>query len=43
MAAIPELQHPTVTRLRPRAIAACFRANLWDDVRGRMIDYHEAG
>lgn len=43
MAAIPELQHPSVTSLRPRAIAACFRANLWDDASGRMIDYREAG
>lgn len=42
MAAIPELQHPSVTTLRPRAIAACFRANLWDEARGRMIDYREA-
>ena len=42
MAAIPELQHPSVTMLRPRAIAACFRANLWDDASGRMIDYREA-
>lgn len=43
MAAIPELQNPGVTSLRPRAIAACFRANLWDDVRGCMIDYRDAG
>ena len=43
MAAIPELQHPSVTSLRPRAIAACFRANLWDAESGRMIDYREAG
>lgn len=43
MAAIPELQHPSVTSLQPRAIAACFRANLWDEARGRMIDYREAG
>jgi omega-6 fatty acid desaturase (delta-12 desaturase) len=42
MAATPELQHPSVTTLRPRAIAACFRSNLWDDTRGRMIDYREA-
>lgn len=42
MAAIPELQHPSVTTLQPRAIAACFRANLWDDARGCMIDYREA-
>jgi omega-6 fatty acid desaturase (delta-12 desaturase) len=42
MAAIPELQHPFVTRLSPRAIVACFRANLWDDASGRMIGYREA-
>ena len=41
MAAIPELQHPSITTLTPRAVAACFRANLWDDVSGRMIDYRE--
>lgn len=43
MAAIPELQHPSVTTLRPRAIAACFRANLWDETSERMIDYRDAG
>ncbi|HEX7829780.1 MAG TPA: fatty acid desaturase [Thermoanaerobaculia bacterium] len=43
MAAMPELQHPTVTRLTPRAIVGCFRANLWDEASGRMIDYREAG
>lgn len=43
MAAIPELQHPSVTSLRPRAIAGCFRANLWDAASGSMIDYREAG
>lgn len=42
MAAIPELQHPAVTTLKPRAIAACLRANLWDETSGRMIDYREA-
>ncbi|HEX7421367.1 MAG TPA: fatty acid desaturase [Thermoanaerobaculia bacterium] len=42
MRAIPELQHQSVTSLRPRAIAACFRANLWDKASGRMIDYREA-
>ena len=42
MAAIPELQHPSVTTLRPHAIVACFRANLWDDARRCMIDYREA-
>lgn len=43
MAAIPELQHPSVTTLRPRAVAACLRANLWDEASGCMIDYREAG
>lgn len=43
MAAIPELQHPSVTTLRPREILACFRANLWDVASGRMIDYRDAG
>lgn len=42
MAAIPELQHPSITTLRPRAIAACFRANLWNEASGRMIAYREA-
>jgi hypothetical protein len=32
MAAIPELQHPTVTSLRPRDIAACLTSNLWGDL-----------
>jgi omega-6 fatty acid desaturase (delta-12 desaturase) len=42
MEAIPELQNPGVTSLSPRAILACFRANLWDETRGEMVDYHEA-
>jgi omega-6 fatty acid desaturase (delta-12 desaturase) len=42
MAAIPELQHPSITSLRPREIAACFRANLWDEASARMIRYREA-
>lgn len=42
MAAVPELQHPSVTTLRPRAIVACFHANLWDEASARMIGYREA-
>jgi omega-6 fatty acid desaturase (delta-12 desaturase) len=42
MAAIPELQHPTITSLRPRDILACFRANLWETSTQRMVSYREA-
>jgi omega-6 fatty acid desaturase (delta-12 desaturase) len=42
MAAIPELQSPTVTTLRPRDVLACFRANLWDDASGRMVRFRDA-
>ena len=42
MAAIPELQHPTVTSLHPRDILACFRANLWNSSTQRMVSYREA-
>jgi omega-6 fatty acid desaturase (delta-12 desaturase) len=42
MAAIPELQHPTITSLRPRDIMACFRANLWEISTQRMVSYREA-
>jgi omega-6 fatty acid desaturase (delta-12 desaturase) len=42
MAAIPELQHPTITTLRPRDVVACFRANLWDEASGRMVGYRGA-
>lgn len=41
MGAIPELQHPTVTTLRPRDIWACLRANLWDETTSRMVSYRE--
>lgn len=41
MAAIPELQHPTVTTLRPRDIRACLRANLWDEQSSRMVSFRE--
>ncbi len=42
MAAIPELRHPTTTSLWPRDIIACFRANLWDEATGRMVDFRDA-
>ena len=42
MAAIPELQGPSVTTLNPRDVMACFRANLWDDASGRMVSYRDA-
>lgn len=43
MAAVPELQHPTITRLRLRDIIGCFRANLWDPQSRRMVSYQDAG
>lgn len=42
MAAIPELQHPTVTTFRPRDVVGCFHANLWDGPSGRMVRYRDA-
>jgi omega-6 fatty acid desaturase (delta-12 desaturase) len=42
MAAIPELQHPSITSLRPRDILACFRANVWNTSTQRMVRYREA-
>lgn len=42
MDAIPELQNPGVTTLRPRDVLACFRLKLWDPVQGRMVGYAEA-
>ena len=41
MERIPELQHPTVTTLRLHDVVACFRADLWDDTRRRMIRYRD--
>jgi omega-6 fatty acid desaturase (delta-12 desaturase) len=43
MAAIPELQQPTTTSLRPRDILACFQANLWDASTQRMVSYPTIG
>ena len=42
MMAVPELQHPVVTRLRLRDMAGCFRANLWDPQKHQMVSYREA-
>jgi omega-6 fatty acid desaturase (delta-12 desaturase) len=42
MDALPELQHPVVTRLRLREILNCFRANLWDPQKRCMVSYQDA-
>lgn len=42
MGAIPELQHPHVTTLWPKDIAACFRLKLWDPEQQRMVGYRDA-
>lgn len=39
MAAIPELQNPRRTSLRPADIRACFQLKLWDPGKNRMVDY----
>jgi omega-6 fatty acid desaturase (delta-12 desaturase) len=39
MAAVPELQHPGVTSLKPSEVVACFRLKLWDPEQGRLVDY----
>jgi omega-6 fatty acid desaturase (delta-12 desaturase) len=39
MAAIPELQNPASISLHPKDVIACFRASLWDEENGRMVDY----
>lgn len=41
MDAIPELQSPRTTTLKPRDIAATFRLNLWDPERGTMVRYRD--
>ena len=42
MAAIPELQSPITTSLRPKDIVACFKSCLWNEDQNRMISYREA-
>jgi omega-6 fatty acid desaturase (delta-12 desaturase) len=39
MAAVPELQDPKATSLRPSDVLACFRQKLWDPEQGRMVGY----
>ena len=39
--AIPELQAPGKTSLRPGEIAACFRLKLWDPRAQRMVGFPE--
>jgi omega-6 fatty acid desaturase (delta-12 desaturase) len=45
MAAIPELQNPGKTTLKPRDIIECFKLKLWDPERGKMVgyDFEEVG
>lgn len=42
MAAIPELQSPVVTRLRPREMLNCLRLTLWDMESQRLVTYRTA-
>lgn len=42
MAAIPELQNPPITTLRPRDIVTCLRLNLWDTEKQRLVSYRDA-
>ncbi len=42
MAAIPELQSPSITTLRLRDIISCFKSSLWDTDKQRMVSYREA-
>lgn len=42
MAAIPELQHPHVTSLRPSDVLACLQLNLWDTTRQELVPYRDA-
>ncbi len=41
MASIPELQHPTITRLRWRDVISSLRLKLWDPAQQRMIGFRE--
>jgi omega-6 fatty acid desaturase (delta-12 desaturase) len=42
MAAIPELQSPVTTTLKPRDILDCLRCSLWDEDRQRVVSFREA-
>ena len=39
MAAVPALQSPGRTSLRPSDVIACFRLKLWDPARDQMVGY----
>ncbi len=39
MAAIPELQTPERTSLRPRDVYKCLKLKLWDPAEDRMVDF----
>jgi omega-6 fatty acid desaturase (delta-12 desaturase) len=39
MAAIPELQNPGKTTLKPRDVIQCFKLKLWDPEAGKMVGY----
>lgn len=40
MAAIPELQSPSVTTLWPRDVLSCMRLSLWDARAQQLVTYH---
>jgi|CXWL01.1.fsa_nt_gi omega-6 fatty acid desaturase (delta-12 desaturase) len=42
MAALPALQNPGVTSLKPSDIAACFRLKLWEPEKNTMVGYEAA-
>lgn len=42
MAAIPELQHPKITTLRPGDVIHSLGLKLWDPARDRMVSFREA-
>jgi omega-6 fatty acid desaturase (delta-12 desaturase) len=41
MAAIPELQSPIVTTLRPKDVLACFRLSLWDTKSEQLVNHRK--
>jgi omega-6 fatty acid desaturase (delta-12 desaturase) len=41
MAAIPELQEPTITTLNPKDIISCLKLKVWDPEQNRMITLRE--
>src|SRR5690606_22663543 len=43
MAALPALQKPGKTSLRPREIWACLSLKLWDPKRDQMLTFAQAG